>query len=308
MQTITQSALARTTSLTDNLTDWAEQFLQAKTVEGVSPNTVRFYRQQLRHFLAYCDAQVITGIEQLTPQIIRQFMLYHSKNHNPGGVHAAYRILKTFLRFYETETDWAHNPIYKVKPPKLAEVPLAPVELSDVRKLINVCQGDFLGLRDRAIFLTLLDTGARAREFLAVNLRQVNLTVGSILIAHGKGAKPRTVYTSRKTRKAIRSYLRIRFDDSEALWITDDSKKRLSYSGLRGMIVRRSKEAGVSPHPGLHDFRRGFALECLRNGMDLMSVATLLGHSDLKTVRRYLRLVDDDLRNAHNKYSPVDSL
>ena len=49
--------------------------------------------------------------------------------------------------------------------PKVVLDPLEPIAIEDVRALLKTCQrGDFIGERDRAIFLFLLDTGARARE------------------------------------------------------------------------------------------------------------------------------------------------
>ena len=82
----------------DNLLDWANQFYQCKKVEGVSSYTLTFYKQQLGHFLKYCDAQLITHFEDITPNIIRQFLLWHEETgHNPGGLHGAFRVLRTFL-------------------------------------------------------------------------------------------------------------------------------------------------------------------------------------------------------------------
>ena len=60
--------LARTTiknTRQENLLDWANQFYQAKKVEGVSAYTLTFYKQQLGHFLKYCDAQVINHLEKI---------------------------------------------------------------------------------------------------------------------------------------------------------------------------------------------------------------------------------------------------
>jgi integrase/recombinase XerD len=81
----------------------------------------------------------------------------------------------------------------------------------------------------------------------------------------------------------------------------------LAKSGIRQVVRRRAAAAGMD-EPGLHAFRRAFAVNCLRNGMDLVSLQRLLGHGDLSTVLRYLALVDDDLRRAHTQYGVVDSL
>ena len=95
-------------------------------------------------------------------------------------------------------------------------------------------------------------------------------------------------------------------DDDGPLWMTVDGR-RLSYDGLREIITRRANDAGVQP-PSLHGFRRLFALECLRNGMDLRRLQELMGHSTLYLLQRYTHLTDADLLALHKKAGPVDNL
>jgi site-specific recombinase XerD len=42
--------------------------------------------------------------------------------------------------------------------------------------------------------------------------------------------------------------------------------------------------------------------------MNIYALQQLMGHSDLQILRRYLALVDEDLREAHRKYGAVDSM
>ena len=294
----------------DYILDWVNQFYQAKKVEGVSPYTLKFYKQQLGHFLRYCEAQLISRIEEITPNSIRQFLLWHGETgHNPGGLHAAFRVLRAFLIWYENEVDlegWK-NPIHKVKAPKTPVEFLQPVEIEDVSILIETCKpGSFLDFRDKALLLFLLDTGARAWELLRIDLENVNPITGAVLICKGKGNKSRTVFIGKTSRKGLRAYLKHRKDDNIALWVTADGE-RLGYGGLRAAIAKRAKMAGVDT-PSLHSFRRAFALNMLRNGVDIFSLQKLMGHSDLSTLRRYLAQNWDDIQAAHCLGSPVEKM
>ncbi len=68
------------------------------------------------------------------------------------------------------EPDWK-NPILKVKAPRLPQEPIEPIPLEDVETPVHSCKGDDrTSLRDKAIFLRLLDTGAKAQEFCNINL------------------------------------------------------------------------------------------------------------------------------------------
>jgi len=99
--------------------------------------------------------------------------------------------------------------------------------------------------------------------------------------------------------------LKQRKDKHPALWLTRTGD-RLSYSGLCEMIKRRSKLAGINP-PSLHSFRRGFTIIMLRAGIDLYTLARLLGHEGIDVLKRYLKLTDQDTAEAHRKASPVDN-
>jgi hypothetical protein len=40
---------------------------------------------------------VLSHFEAITPNVIRQYLLWHEETcHNPGGLHAAFRVLRTF--------------------------------------------------------------------------------------------------------------------------------------------------------------------------------------------------------------------
>lgn len=211
--------------------------------------------------------------------------------------------MRVFLRWYENEIEGWTNPIRKVRAPRVAVEPLDPISFEVLSWMLQTCRrGSMAGDRDAVILLSLLDTGARAAEFLAVNLEDVNQPQGSILIRHGKGRKPRTVYIGWQSRRALRRYLAHRSDMSPVLW-TGAEGERLSYGGLRAIMTRRAKTANVRA-PSLHSFRRAFALTMLRNGTDIFTLSKLMGHEGVAILQRYLKQTDTDTLAAHRKASP----
>ena len=70
---------------------------------------------------------------------------------------------------------------------------------------------------------------------------------------------------------------------------------------------RRAKDAKIAT-PSLHGFRRYFALQMLRSGVDVFSLQKLMGHSDIQILRRYLQQTEEDIRSAHKLGGPVDHL
>lgn len=283
-------------------------FLIDRRARRFSPNTIRYYQVELGLFLRFLDAAQVYYFGELTADVLRRYMLHQESRRNPGGCLVSYRAVKTFLRWswdeYELE---GRSPITRIDPPKVAANPLPGIALPEIRKLLDACHGDN-EQRDRAILLTLLDTGIRAFELIALDLGDADLMRGAVIVRAGKGGKCRTVFLGQTTRKAIRRYLkgRTRLADDNPLFLTVGGD-RLTYSGLRQILRRLADQAGIK-EPGAHDFRRAFALAMLRNGADLLTVSRLLGHSSLSVTQRYLNLNDADLEESHRTAGVVDRL
>jgi integrase/recombinase XerD len=209
----------------DALRAWVEGFLRDCRARDLSAHTVEYYRAQLADFEKFVRLQDATAVTDITPDLIRGYLLHLAESgHNPGGRHAKYRALRAFLRWYQAEAEpdasqWK-NPIEKVRPPKVTVEPIPGVSIEDIRALLSTCKDGFTGVRDRALLLALLDTGARAGEFLAVDLSDVDTIGGSVILRKTKAKKTRTVYIGRKARRALRAYLKQREDESAALWVT----------------------------------------------------------------------------------------
>ena len=298
-------------SMEEYLLTWIEAFHMDRKARGCARGTLEFYHYKLKAFTDYCETQYVKSIYQITPSHIREYLIHlEDAGHNPGGRHAAFRALRAFLLWYKEEVDpddWK-NPIDKVRAPRVPSEPLEPVSFSVVSKLISTCnQGTFTDVRDKAILLFFLDSGVRAGECMSLNVEDINITTGEVLIRQGKGKKSRYVFIARHARQAVRKYLNKRSDEYPALWITHPSvdTRRLTYSGLRSMIKRRATKANVEP-PSLHDFRRAFALAMLRNGTDIFTLAKLMGHKGITVLQRYLNETREDTEIAHRRASPVE--
>lgn len=286
-----------------------ESFITDRRAASLAKRTIKFYQNYLKAFLQYCDGLAITHVQEISADFLRRYLLSLEGKHNPGGVHAAFRTLRVFFRWLESEEvmdpNWK-NPISKVRAPKVGEDPIEPIHLEDIEALIKTCINDNnTGVRDKSIFLCLLDTGVRAQEFCNIDTNDVDFATGSILIRKGKGRKPRTVFVGKKARRALRGYLRLRQDQCPALFVSVCGE-RLTYDGLRQILERRTKRAGLEKEPSLHDFRRAFAINMLRNGVNIFALQRLMGHSDLSVLRRYLAQTEGDLQSAHLLGSPVD--
>ena len=212
---------------------WIEAFLKDRKSSGLSPGTLNYYREKLALFMGFCNGRLIRLITQITPNDIRDYLLFlEEKGHNRGGQHCCFRTLRAFLYWWERELEpggWS-NPIRKVKAPKVPQVPLEPASIQTVNAILATCKNNYYGIRDKAMIMILVDTGIRASELLSINVEDVDQVNGSIMIRHAKGGKFRNVFLGKRSRKALRGYLRFLTEDqSGPLWISR-YKEGMTYS------------------------------------------------------------------------------
>lgn len=280
-------------------------FLTDRVSRGRAKGTVENYRFELSLFFRWWGS---SEIEKITPDILRKYYIELGTHRNKGGVHSSYRVVKCFLNFYWEENDIAiKNPIKKVKIQNNKISPLPEFPLEDIQKMLGVVS-DRMRLRDTAILKCLTDSGARAQEFLDLNVEDVNLTTGTVLIRHGKGDKFRQTFFGNSARKALAEYLASRKNvtPDSPLWL-NDTDERMKFYGLRMLIIRLCRRAGVA-EKGVHSFRRTFALTLWRKGIDVLTISRLLGHTSIEVTKRYLNIGNEDLQKAHNLASPADCL
>ena len=75
------------------------------------------------------------------------------------------------------------------------------------------------------------------------------------------------------------------------------------------MFSKYQKKAGIVRQPfdgkGFHGLRRRLAKKLIVNGTPLTTVAQILGHNDLQSVRQYLSLDTNNLRECALDFSDI---
>lgn len=82
---------------------------------------------------------------------------------------------------------------------------------------------------------------------------------------------------------------------------------RLTRHGLDQIFKRLRERTGIERcYP--HLLRHTFAIWSLRSGMNVYALQAIMGHSDLDTLKKYLKVVEADVENEHGKYGAVDNM
>lgn len=286
-----------------------EEFIIDREAMGLSPRTVEWYGYCLKTFVKSMNELGVEYTHEIDASHIRRFLVSMRKEgRSAGGIFDVYSAVRAFFNWYKSEyapREW-ENPLDHITAPKRPTEIKEPMKLDVFEALVGTCRGTFEDKRDRAMFYFLVDTGVRKQELADLNVGDIDMESGAVLIRSGKGGKTRQVFFGKQTKKELTKYLRMRREltQNSPLWITSTGK-RITTSGLRQVLRRRAERAGIK-EPGFHDFRRTFSINSLRAGMDLITLKRLLGHSDLSVIEKYLALVSDDLRESHAEYAPLD--
>ena len=307
-------------------------FVLTKRTEGKSRRTAEYYEENLRRFLWYADRQSWPDdIRVLTEWQIRDFLGYVGTETNRWGLkgngsetsqrsasHATlyhyWVVLSTFFNWLVREGFIGESPVARIRPSKPKPKVVIPYSGDEIGRMLRVCDYDyehnarFVGSRNRAMALVLLDTGVRLAELVNMKIRDINAETGHIRVL-GKGNKERVVRIGKVAQKALWRYLMCRGRENvEQLWLTEEGRPMYD-TGVQSMVKRLKERAGVIGEGGVHRFRHSFALSFLRSDGNVFNLQYLLGHSDLEMVRRYTSTLGmQDALKAHEKASPVDLL
>jgi site-specific recombinase XerD len=307
-------------------------FVLTKQTEGKSPRTVEFYRENLKRFLWYVERQSWPDdIRMINEWHIREFLGYLANEECRWGlegngsetshrkvshttIHHYFVILANFFGWVVNEGFLKESPTAKIKVAKPKMKTIKPYTLEEISRMLTICDYDyehnakFLGSRNKAIVLVLLDTGVRLSELLGMTLDDINTSNGNIQVV-GKGNKERVVRIGKVAQKALWRYLmHCPNNGISKLWLSEE-KRPMSPSGVQSLIKRLKERAKVGGSGSVHRFRHTFALNFLRADKNVFNLQYLLGHSELEMVRRYTAALGmEDALKAHESASPADLL
>ena len=308
-----------------SLSDLTTRFLHSR--RRLSHRTVEYYHMVLTNLEWYARANDWPRPELITRRHIRDFLDYvatescrwpearrsGNKRAAPATVHHYGKVAKTFFNWTEEEEYLDLNPTQRLKlgSPQYKEV--EPYSDDDVRAMVDLCEADagrryrYLGIRNKAIISLFVAAGLRLEELSDISLSQLHPRLEHVRVM-GKGAKMRVVPITGEARKALKRYLGIRPPGGDVLWKADDGQPMCRY-GVRIMISRLKRRAGINDGGGAHRFRHYFATRYLEAGGNLNSLRLLLGHSTLYMVLRYTKYADvAKALSEHEQFDPLDRL
>lgn len=292
-------------------------FTESLESRGLCPSTIQRKRLELDRFFASLQGQPSApDLRELGPARIEAYLLAlqeqgYSASTRTTAVSALRDLFATLSRREWILLDPMERLEVHIREQAGLKVVLAEEEMGRLLDSIETHTG--YGLRDRALFELLYGTGMRSGEAVALNVEDIDLPLGEILIRQGKGAKDRMVPLGQTARAFLARWIQ-----QARPWFQGPEARGALFINRRGQRISRSTVAyrlqlhlqkaglstrGVSPH----SLRHSCASHLLAHGADIRYVQELLGHESLETTVTYTRQSVEDLQRMHRRCHPREN-
>jgi integrase len=293
------------------LNKWFEKWKTLSLVNA-KVRTKKLYSYYFNHHIKNRLGKL--KIERIREDDVQNFVLDMAKHYATSTINGCFRLVKTCLTdFYEK---------YDIKSIRFAKIKIPNVKIKQVdcfsikeQKNIENCLNLNKSPKQIGILLTLY-TGLRLGELLALEWKNVELDKKLIHIKSSVYySNAKFIYTTPKTKSSIREIPLPTFLVNILKEIKKLSKSNFVVADKYGKaIIPRTyqyefemllKKCGIS-HKGFHSLRHTFATRALECGMDIKSLADILGHANpMITLKRYTHSMLEYKMQMMNKLGKI---
>ncbi len=305
---------------------WANDFLDAQKMRGLSLCTLRAYAYDLLYLARWFPVASVelSGLNQCILLDYLRYQMNHQPqpaaqtvNHRISVTHCLYRFhfgAEIPPRDHTPDSGYRRSSPFgygrtrrvvralRVKIPRRVVIPLTAAEVSLFWTSLRT-------YRDLGLVALMLFNGLRSREALNLQLEDLAFAQSQLRV-HGKGNRQRLLPLDPQTIKVLECYLRIErpLTSSPFLFVVLKGPNRgnpLTPEGLRSLFRHHRRLTKVSK-ANPHRFRHTFGADMVRAGISLPALMRLMGHSHIHTTMLYVQLSPQDVWNEF--YRAVQSL
>ena len=275
--------------------DILKRYAACLKIDGMADSTIKQYLRTLKKL----EEAVRKPFVKMTTDDLRYFLgSFKMRGLKNSSVENQRANVSAFFAWMVAEELIVKSPCLKIKTIKVEKeikLPFSPVEIDNLR---STCRRQI----DRAIIELLLSSGIRCNELCNLKISDIDLDKRVVNVKGGKGGKDRITYMSDIAAEHIRKYLNRHKVIGPYLFKPNSKHDKFCVRSIEEIINRTSKRAEVEDaHP--HRFRRTFATNLYKRGMDIHEIQRLMGHSNVQTTLGYIYTDDEQIRAAYSKYA-----
>lgn len=283
---------------------WTEalaDFLLFKQAQGIAERTLKDYRCHVtRFFTLYPD------VDSLRSNVLD----YMARDVKPSTFNLRREYLGVFFRWCMEEGLITQYPLRGINKRKDdGSVRHLPEET--LRQLVSLPDlKTYVGLRDHAMILLAMNTGIRPGEELALVPQDISIPNLCVIVRGtvAKTRRERILPIHPMVACAIKSLLAARhfeWGDNVPVFCTTTGG-RLQVADWANRLKAYGGRLGTRITPYM--LRHSFAIVTLRAGGNAFTIQSMLGHSSMEMTRRYVRLVESDLKEQMGRANPIDRI
>lgn len=273
--------------------------------KGLSERTISSYLTDLAGFEK--EATALGAAKE--PDIRAWLTRLRERGVKESSIHRKLSSLRAYFQFLRISTKADQDPTAHIELPRKTRVLPKVLSKTEIEALLAAPDTDSLeGLRDRAALELLYASGLRVSEL--TGLRRGDIHLESLTLRTlGKGAKERIVPFGENAARWVKRYIDEAYPKlnpgfaCEAMFVGKNGQA-LTRQDVWKRIKALALKAGIKSRVSPHLLRHSFATHLLEGGMNLRSVQTLLGHSDISTTQIYTHVEEERLLEAHKKFHP----
>ncbi len=279
-------------------------------VRNLSPHTLRAYRSDLDELVTGLETNGIKHSGAVDLFALRRYLTtLRDRGLAPRSTARKISAIRAFFAWLAEAGRIPANPAESLRLPKRPRSLPKVLSREEVAALLDYRPegGGWRAARDRALLETLYSTGARISEMAALDLGDIDLDDGTVLLK-GKGRKERIAGLGAPCREALEDYL-VEVSDARArkdrrAVFLNRFGTRLTTRGMARVLEKRVAAAGVRRGVTPHTLRHSFATHMLQAGANLREVQELLGHASVASTQVYTHLTLDHLMRVYKKAHP----
>ena len=265
-------------------------------MRGFSHHTKYTYYHKAQEIIKYFGKPM----KQVSTKELRDYLMkYLRKEKNLSERSVNY--YNSIIRFiYDVVLDYPINqkqiPMYKKKR-RLPKI-LSSKEL-DV--FFNACE-DY---RYKTVFMLIYGSGLRISEAANLRIEDIDSENMRLFVRNGKGERQRyTVLPERSLEMLRKCYKIYKPNHPDGYMFLNRAGNPLKVERLRVFFRRYRRKAGISEDFIVHSLRHSFATKLVEEGVPLVQVKELLGHSCIRSTMTYVHVAT----NMQKVKSPLDIL
>jgi integrase/recombinase XerC len=264
-------------------------FLDALSGKNRSAATIRAYQTDLLQFMTFLhETNVLTASVQDVQKVdVLEYFSFLAKKDLTGVARARkLSAIREYFRFLEGLGQIDKSPTLGVETPKRERNARQFLRSDEYTKMLSLAGAN---PRDYAILQVFLQTGIRVSELAHLTMNDIDFLKPSLIVA-GKGKVSREIALEKKGIQALKSYLAVRPDSlSERLFLNYKGEP-ISERGIRKLVVKYTKAAGITKKASCHTLRHTFATYKAEKGVSPFQLQQWLGHANLNTTQIYVHL------------------